>query len=387
MNSLRREDRRQQNICLATEPILSEDNANSFNIREFNSNFIELAIRIGLIGFLIYWSFTLVQPFAPMIVWSIVLSVALYPAFEWLSFALGGRRRWAAVIITVLGLVVVIGPVTWIGVGLIDALRSLLDQLESGELSIPPPRESVKDWPIVGAQIHDFWALASTNVHSAIDFLFPYLKPYGESLLDMAKNTSAGMLKFLLSVIIAGFLFSPGPQFIAATKAFARRINPARGEIFVSLAGSTIRAVSRGVIGLSLLQAIIAGIGMTWAAVPGASLLAITVLLLGIIQLGPLIVVAPVIIWGWANLGAGAALGLTICMLTVNFMDNFLKPFLLSRGLTTPTIVIFVGVIGGVLAHGIAGLFAGPVVLAVAWDLAVAWMQEGSMIDEAPQPR
>jgi predicted PurR-regulated permease PerM len=357
---------------------MSEGRINMFNSREFNSNFIELAIRLGLIGFLIYWTFTLVRPFVPIIVWSIVLSVALYPVFEWLTALLGERRRLAAGIITILGLFVIIGPVTWIGFGLVVALKSLIDQLGSGELSIPPPSASIKDWPVVGPQAYDFWTLASTNARSALAYVLPYVKPFGETLLEMAKSAGTGTLKFLLSVIIAGFLFSPGPQLIAATKTFARRINPARGETFVALAGSTIRAVSRGVIGLSLLQAIIAGIGMTWAAVPGASLLTLIILVLGIVQLGPLIIVAPVIIWGWVNLDPGSALALTICMLIVNFMDNVLKPFLLARGLTTPTLVIFIGVIGGVLAHGIAGLFAGPVVLAVAWDLAYAWIHDGS---------
>ncbi|RNJ48126.1 AI-2E family transporter [Methylocystis hirsuta] len=113
----------------------------------------------------------------------------------------------------------------------------------------------------------------------------------------------------------------------------------------------------RGVIGLSLLQSIVAGVGMTWAAVPGASLLALTVLVLGIIQLGPLVIVAPVIIWGCANLGDWSCVSHTICRLIVNFMDNFLKPCLLSRSLTNPTMAIFIGVIGGGHAHGVAGLF------------------------------
>jgi predicted PurR-regulated permease PerM len=359
--------------------------------RRFNANFIELSIRLVLIGLLVYWTFVLVQPFAPILVWSVVLAVALHPVFDRLASWLGGRRGLAAALMTVLGLVVIIGPVTWMGVGLIDAVKTVIAGLDSGELSIPPPPESIKDWPLVGQSIHDYWLLASTNLRSALTQFLPQLKPVGEFLLDMARSAGAGTLKFLVSVILSGFLFASGPQLIAVTNALARRIDPSHGEDFVALAGATIHAVSRGVMGLSLMQAVIGGIGMSWAAVPGASLLTLAILVLGIIQIGPLIIVAPVIFWAWTNMETGPALALTLCMATVNYMDNFLKPFLLARGLTTPMPVIFIGVIGGVLAHGIAGLFAGPVVLAVAWELAKAWIADGqaprSGGDSADGPR
>jgi predicted PurR-regulated permease PerM len=112
--------------------------------------------------------------------------------------------------------------------------------------------------------------------------------------------------------------------------------------------------------------------------VPGASLLTIAILVLGIVQIGPLIIVAPVVFWAWTALSTPGAIALTLCMLTVNYMDNVLKPFIFAHGLSTPIPVIFIGVIGGVLAHGVAGLFVGPVVLAVVWELATAWIAGGN---------
>ncbi|MEF3367373.1 AI-2E family transporter [Methylocystis sp. 9N] len=344
--------------------------------RRFNTLFIELAIRLFAIGGLVYWTFVIVQPFVAIILWAVVLAVALYPLYRLLTDALGGRPVIAAVLMTLASLVLIIGPVTWMGVGMIDPVKSAMAGIEAGDIYIPAPPESVKDWPVIGAQLHSFWLLASTNLTSAFTQILPQLKPAGEFLLSLARSAGAGTLKFLASVLLMGFILAAAPQLLAGTRALARRIDPSTGEKFVDLAGATINAVSRGVMGLSLMQALIGGVGMYLADVPGASLLTVAILVLGIVQIGPLLVVAPVVFWAWTTLPTLGALALTICMLSVNYMDNVLKPFIFAHGLSTPIPVIFVGVIGGVLAHGFAGLFAGPVVLAVVWELGKAWIAE-----------
>ncbi|MCC3244980.1 AI-2E family transporter [Methylocystis sp. WRRC1] len=351
--------------------------------RRFNAMFIELSIRLFVIGFLAYWTFIIIQPFAAMIVWSVVLAVAFDPVFEKVSGWLGGRPILAAALMTIAGLVLIIGPVTWMGVGVIDPLKGVLAGFENGDLSVPPPPESVKDWPLIGDWLFSYWELASTNIHGALAQILPQLKPVGEYLLAGARNAGLGTLKFLLSVALAGFLLASGPQLLVGIRALARRIDPTNGDKFVNLAGDTINAVSRGVMGLSLMQAVIGGLGMSLAGVPGASLLTLAILVLGIVQIGPLLIVAPVIFWAWTHMTTGPALALTICMATVNYMDNVLKPFLLAHGLSTPMAVIFIGVIGGVLAHGVAGLFVGPVVLAVVWELGKAWIADD--LDETRQ--
>ncbi len=360
---------------LIRKTFVNADRPESFNYRQFNETFVEMAIHLGFIGFLAYWTFILVSPFLPFIVWSVVLTVALYPAFNWLASMLGGRRGLAAALITLMGLLVVIGPVTWLGLGLIDGLKIFVEQLDSGKL-IPPPPETIKTWPLIGQQLYDDWALASTNVRSALTNLLPQLQLLGGILLDTVSSVGTGMLKFLVSVIIAGFLFSPGPPLVVAVKRLARRIDSTHGEKFVALAGATIRAVSRGVIGISILQAVIGGVGMLLAGVPGASLLTLAILVLGIIQIGPMLIVAPLVVWSWSTMTTGHALALTACMAAVSFIDNILKPFVLTHGLASPRLVTFIGVIGGVLAYGFPGLFVGPVVLAVAWDLANAWVYD-----------
>ncbi len=369
---------------------MTQPNPNEPWVRSADSRIVELVVRLALVVFLLVWSFVLVRPFIPIFVWSVALATALAPLYEQVVVWLGGRRRVAAALVTLLTLVVVIGPASWLGMSLVEVTKSTIEKFTSGELSIAPPPESVKSWPLIGQTVYDDWLLASTNLRSALKALLPLLKPVGDFLLDAVRSSGAGALKFLVSVIIAGFLFSPGPSLAKAARAIARRFNREHGEDYVRLAGATIGAVSRGVIGVALLQAIVAELAMWLVDVPGASLLTIGVLVLSIVQIGPLIICAPLILWSWSALPAPQASAFTVAMLVVNFMDNVLKPFMLARGLTTPTLVIFIGVIGGMLAHGIIGLFAGPVVLAVAWEVARAWIADGAALStlpaEAPRP-
>jgi predicted PurR-regulated permease PerM len=231
---------------------------------------------------------------------------------------------------------------------------------------------------VVGEHVYDAWALASTNLDDALHQYGPAMLPAGGSVLGRIAALGADLLKFILSVFIAGFLFVPGPRLAAGARAFAGRLVAPRGAHFVDLAGATIRNVSRGVIGVALLQALLAGGILVLAGVPGAGLIAFAVLILCIIQLGPALVLVPVLIWAWTAMSTTAALVLTLLLIPVMLVDNVLKPLLMARGLTTPMLVILTGVIGGTLTHGMVGLFLGPIVLAVFYELVVAWTRLGT---------
>ena len=180
---------------------------------------------------------------------------------------------------------------------------------------------------------------------------------------------SLDALLLCVSVIIAGFLYVSGPQLAQGGRAFAERVVASRGAAFVDLAGLTIRNVSRGVIGVAAIQALLAGIVMVGAGIPGAGLLAFAVLVLCIVQIGPAPVLLPLLIWAWMALATGPALVLTLLLVPIMLLDNVLKPLLMGRGLRTPTLVILIGVIGGTITHGLIGLFLGPVVLSVLYEL------------------
>jgi predicted PurR-regulated permease PerM len=356
----------------------SDDDRDPNGAQQLTGTYIELALRLSALALILYWSLVLVRPFIAIIAWSVILAVSLHPTFTRAVVLLHGRRRLAAAVVTTACLLMVVAPTAWIALGVLEALRSLSEQLETGNISVPAPAESVKRWPVVGDPVFQFWQLAFTNLKGAVQELVPYLKPLGTKLLGMAGNVGTGILEFLVSVIVAGLLLSSGPSLAAAIRQFSRKIDADRGERFIEMAGATIRTVSRGVIGISLLQACLAGIGLFIAGVPGASLITFAVLVLGIIQIGPAFVLIPVIIWSWTAMDSGAALLFTAYMVPVNFLDNVLKPIVMGRGLTTPLPVILIGVIGGTIAHGIVGLFLGPIVLAVTWELLMAWSQDRS---------
>ena len=355
----------------------------AFRQTKSGDEIIQLAVRLGLLAFLLYWSFVIVRPFIPILAWSLVLTVGLYPLYNWLSGALGGRPLLATVIITVINLLIVIGPVTWLGLGLIDGLRSFATQLSAGSVAVPSPPAGVKDWPIVGPQIHTLWEYASTNLGAALKELAPYLKSLAGPVLAFAGSAGAGTLKFVLSVVLAGFLFPYGPRLVAAMRRIQARLVTQRSQDFVALAGLTIRTVSQGVIGVAILQSLLAGIGLKLAGVAHAGVLAFAVLVLGILQIGAAPILIPVTIWIWATMNFTPALLITIYLVVVGLADNVLKPMLMGRGLNTPMIVIFIGVLGGTLAHGIVGLFIGPIILAVAWELMMAWVRDDEA-DAAP---
>ncbi len=345
---------------------------------------IQLAVRLGLLAFLIYWSFVLVRPFIPILAWSAVLTVALYAPYNWLAVHLGGRPKLAALIITVINLMIVLGPMTWLGLGLVDSLQSFAAELSAGTLAVPLPPGRVKDLPILGEQIYNLWEYASTNFRAALREVAPHLKPLTGPIVAFAGSAGAGTLKFILSVILAGFLFPYGPRMVESIRRIQARLVSQRSEDFVALAGQTIRTVSQGVIGVAIVQSLLAGIGLKLAGVPYAGVLAFAVLILAILQIGGAIVILPVIVWIWATKDFGAALLITIYLLVVGLADNVLRPILMGRGLSTPIMVIFIGALGGTLAHGIVGLFVGPIILAVAWELMMAWIREDQVSAASP---
>jgi predicted PurR-regulated permease PerM len=336
---------------------------------------IEPLLRLGALAILIYACIVLLLPFVSIIVWSVVLTVALYPVFKWISFGFGGRSRLAAALVTLLALLLVIGPATWLILGLIESVRTISDNFDLAKMSLPAPPIGVKTWPVIGEPLYQFWDLASTNVSTALAQLAPYLKPVGSSLLSIAGDAGLGFLKLLGAIVVAGFMFPAAPALAQTARNAARRLAP-RGDELMELAAATIRSVSVGVVGISALQALLVGPALIVAGVPSSSLLTSAVLILGIIQIGPSIVLLPLVVWSWFVMEPAKALLFTCYLVPVGLLDNFVRPVVMARGLSTPMPVILLGVLGGTLAAGITGLFLGPIVLAVIWELLISWLRE-----------
>ena len=320
---------------------------------------IQLMVRLGLLAFLIYWSFVLVRPFIPDIGLSMVLTVALYPPYSWLSMHLGDRPKLAAATITLTILAIIIGPVTWLGFGLADGLQDIAGQLGSGHAShsvasrrrqgLADRRRADRHPP---GQCFDKLRAAASRTRPAFEAL-------GRSGTRLAGSAGFGMLKFVASVATVGFLVPLRPRLVAAIRSIQARLVTQRSQDFVAPAGLTIRTVAQGVIGVAGPSSAAGRIGLKLAGVPHAGLLAFAVLILRSCKSGRPSSLFP------SSYGFGQPrispwrVPLTIYLLIVGVADNVLKPMLMGRGLNTPMLVIFIGA-GGMLAHGIPACLSGP---------------------------
>src|SRR5262249_4618132 len=206
-----------------------DDDHGSVKVSASNEELVVLAIRIVCLGLLGYWSLLLIRPFLTIIVWSIIIAVALYPIFDWLSAKFYGHRGLAAVAITVFTFFVMLGPVTWLALSLAETVRMLLAHLCDGSLAIPPPSAAVKAWPLIGEKIYEIWELASTNLRAVLIEAAPHLRPLGTSLLNAAGSVGINLFKFIVALVISGFLLIPGPSLIHSIKNVLGRVAAGRG--------------------------------------------------------------------------------------------------------------------------------------------------------------
>ena len=337
---------------------------------------VEASIRIGLIALLVIWCFEVVRPFIQPIVWGIILAIAIHPVHLSLCRVMGGRRRLSATILVVGCLLLLIVPSVMITTSLVESATELAGKLEEGEIKVPPPPAAVADWPIVGERLHAFWTTASRNLEAALGQASPQLKAIGHWILSSAAAAGFGIVMFALSIVIAGVLLSYGDRATDRARRIARRLVQERGDELVKLTGDTVESVTRGILGVALIQGLLAGIGLLVAGVPAAGLWALLVLLMAVVQIPTVLLLGPIIIYVFATSSTVIAVLFAIWSTAIGLSDNVLKPMLLGRGVDVPMLVIFMGAIGGFILQGIIGLFVGAVVLAVGYTLFQAWLED-----------
>jgi predicted PurR-regulated permease PerM len=345
---------------------------------------LEAAIRIGLVALLLYWCFKIGEPFIETIVWGIIMAVAIHPGYVRLKSALGGRGRLAATLITLFTLIVLLVPTYMLSESLINAVQGYSANINEGTLKVPPPPESVRSWPVIGEPLHTFWNLASDNLAAALSKITPQLKKVGIPLLSTAAGAGVGILKFLVSIIIAGVLLANAVGGGRAARTIAGRLSGEQGISAVELAVATVRSVTLGILGVALIQAILAGIGFLVVGVPGAGLWALLVLIFAVVQLPTILILGPMVVYVFATASTATAVVFTIWSLLVGMSDAFLKPLLMGRGVDVPMLVIFIGAIGGFLTSGIIGLFVGAIILALGYKLFFLWLNEQTQPEGEP---
>jgi predicted PurR-regulated permease PerM len=343
-------------------------------------------LSVLFIAILIVGSFWVMRPFLMPLIWAAVIVVATWPTFEGLKARLGGRHGLAVTAMAVAILLVIIVPITLAVVtivGYVGDMSARVSTLSTLSQSAPP------DWvgriPLAGEKIATRWReMAALSAEDRAAAIAPYVKTTAQWFLAKAGSIGITMLNFLVTVIIATILYANGMTVRNGILAFARRLAGRRGEDVAILAAKAVRGVVLGVVLTALIQAALGGAGLFVTGVPAATLLTAVMLILCLAQLGPFLVLVPAVIWLYWSGHPVTGTVLLVISVVAGTIDNVVRPFLIRKGADLPILLIFSGVIGGLIAFGIVGLFIGPVMLAVTYMLLKEWVASGASEETPP---
>ena len=327
-------------------------------------------------------SLWILRPFLGAAIWASMVVVATWPAFLWVEARLWKRRSLAVLVMVLILLLLFVLPLTLaistIAVNAEEVITWFKSLISRGPPQLPG---WVLQLPLVGPRLVAAWnELVGSGVAGLEARITPYARQVTGWLIAQAGAVGGLTLQVLLTVVIAGLMYAGGESAATMVRRFGRKLGGQRGEDAVLLAGKAIRGVALGVGVTAFVQAVMGGIGLAIAGVPFAALLTAVMFMLCIVQVGPTLVLAPAVIWIFWSGSTGWGIFLLVWTVIVGTMDNFLRPILIRRGADLPLVLIFAGVIGGLLAFGLVGIFVGPVMLAVSYTLIVAWLQD-------PDPR
>jgi predicted PurR-regulated permease PerM len=336
---------------------------------------VDLLIRMAILILLLFYCFEILLPFLMPVLWAVIIAVAVFPIHHGLQKKLGGREKLSATLITLAILSFIFIPVGFFISSISQTIIDFKNQAESGAIHLDQPSPIIQTWPIIGKPLFEFLKNASGS-------LTTIFQKYQPEILTAAKTVMLGIVgsgltffQVIFSIIISGVLLSTKGTEEATHKIF-QRIAGKKGPEYVKLTTSTIRSVVKGVLGVAVIQALLAGAGFFLANVPHAGIWGLVALILSIIQVGPGLVIIPVIIYLFAT-GNSLFAGLwTAYFVVVMFSDNILKPLLLGKGAQVPMLVIFLGVLGGFFLSGFIGLFTGAIMLSIGYKLFLVWMHD-----------
>ena len=345
-------------------------------------------LAVLFIGGLLLATFYILAPFLPAIIWAITLVVATWPLMLQVQHYAGGRRGIAVLVMTLALLLVLVVPL-WLAISTIvanmDDIAEMVRRILS--LRVPEPPAWLDRIPLIGTSVAEAWRnFTAVGVRELAPKLTPYAGAVTRWFVSVVGSLGGAFVQFLLTIAIAAAMFARGEQGAAVAVRFGRRLAGDRGELAVRLAGQAIRGVALGVVVTALAQSVLGGIGLAIVGLPFAPVLTALMFMLCLAQLGPALVLIPAVIWMYYvgdALWATVLLGFSVVAMT---MDNFVRPILIRRGADLPLWLILAGVIGGMIAMGLLGIFLGPTILAVAYTLLNAWMAEGEQAELTVTP-
>lgn len=339
--------------------------------------FFERAIGLAVVGVLVVACFAIAKPFIGATLWGVIIAVSTWSIHRRLERMLGNRRRTAAVIMTFGLILLFVVPVVLLGATLADAIGSLGSAADDlAGFVAPTPPEWVTSLPFVGERIVAVWTDAAADISGTLQKLQPWIVSFVMWVLQQGAGLGFAVLEFMIASIIAGILYVSGEGAADFVRHFVRRIFGDARVALIDVAGRTIRGVAQGVIGTAVLQGALATFGFFLSGAPAATLLGFLTFLFSILQLPTIVVWVPAAIWLYYSGETEWAIFLAAWgLLVVNTVDNVLRPILITSGAKVPLLVVFVGVLGGLIAFGLIGIFVGATILAVCWTLTAAWVE------------
>lgn len=345
---------------------------------------IESLFAAAALSFLAIGCFLVLRPFLSALMWAVILCYASWPGYRWLERRLGGRRTLTAVVMTVAVAAVLVLPFVIVGFTLAENVSAWMQAVKDWVArGLPPPPAWVTELPVVGAEMAQRWQNLSSET-GLMDAVRAVLNPLRDITVAGGAVLGRGTVELGFSVFIAFFVFRRGDELAQGLRQALTRLIGPRARQFIDVAGGTIQGVVYGIIGTALAQGLLAGIGFSLVSIPGALFLGLLTFFMSLIPMGPPFVWVPTVVWLVSVERYGAAVFMAIWgMFVISGIDNIIKPYLISRGSQMPFVLVFLGVIGGVVAFGFLGLFLGPVLLAVGYTLLLAW-NRGEQIEGEP---
>lgn len=333
-------------------------------------------LAVLFIGILIAASFWIFRPFLAAFLWATMIVIATWPVLLSLQARFWGKRGLAVAVMTLLLLLVFVAPFSLAIAAIVEKADQIAAWVKSlAAFTLPAPPKWLESIPFLGPKLADQWQqLATLHTRELSKHLAPYAGKLVRWFVDQAGGVGMMILQFLLTVVIAAILYANGETAAAGVKSFGRRLAGDKGEEVAILAGKAVRGVALGVVVTAIIQSGLGGIGLAITGLPAAPILTAVMFMLCIAQVGPALVMIPAVIWLFYKSGTFWGSVLLVWSIPVLLLDNFLRPMLIKKGADLPLLLIFAGVIGGLLAIGIIGLFIGPVVLAVSYTLLKAWV-------------
>jgi predicted PurR-regulated permease PerM len=315
-------------------------------------------------------------PFVSALFWAAVLAYASWPLMRGLTHKLHGRNTIAAAILTLGWILLVALPLVWIGMGLADHVRGMVELIRSIQVAgLPPVPEWIVRLPVIGDRLVSLWLALDARGAAYFDSVRPYLGQVGNWFLARSARVGGGVLELVLSLILVFFFYRDGPRLSHLAEKVLLRLIGAQAGHYMQLVGGTVHRVVNGILGTAAAQGVLAMIGFVIAGVPGALGLSVLTFALSLVPVGPPLVWIPSTLWLVLQQEYGYAIFLGLWgLFVISGVDNILKPYLISRGGDLPLVVVLLGVFGGLLAFGFMGLFLGPILLAVAYNLLRDWV-------------